>query len=582
MVKEHEKETVKETGANAAIYYDPDAYDTTRPRLMGRHAAGEGFLKGFAAHAAVDRLVCYARSRTAGDDFARRVARLAGRERPCRWVPFVDLAALAEPGCLFMPGPGIDRPAWQRRHVGGDAYSLCGVTHTIASQRLMDVIGALLIAPLQPWDALICTSQAVRDAVEHVLGQWGAYLEERFGAAARPAPRLPVIPLGVDCDALAPATPAAQAARAKLRRAHGIDDGDVAVLFVGRLSFHAKAHPAPMYLALEEAARRGAARIHLVQAGWFANESIERDFKEAARTCCPSVRAVFLDGRQPEVRAGVWFAADAFTSLSDNIQETFGLAPVEAMAAGLPVVVSDWNGYRDTVRSGVDGFTVPTVMPPPGLGGDLALRHDLGVDSYDFYIGAASQCVGVDIAAAAAAYARLAGDPELRRTMGAAGRRRAEERFDWRVVIAAYQELWRELGERRRAGGESAPRRAPAPADPLRDDPFALFAGYPSRLIALDAVISPAPGGDAAARLARLCRLRMNTFAAELLASGDERDAVLRHLADTGPCAVRDLLALFPGARAGRVHRTLGWLAKYGLVRIDAPVVRRDGGGESR
>ena len=30
------------------------------------------------------------------------------------------------------------------------------------------------------------------------------------------------------------------------------------------------------------------------------------------------------------------------------------------MAAGVPLVVSDWNGYRDLVRNGIDGFRVPT------------------------------------------------------------------------------------------------------------------------------------------------------------------------------------------------------------------------------
>jgi hypothetical protein len=330
-----------------------------------------------------------------------------------------------------------------------------------------------------------------------------------------------------------------------------------------------------MYLALEEAARRSGTRIHLIQAGWFASESIEREFKAAA-AFCPSVRALFLDGRRPEIRAGIWFAADVFTSLSDNIQETFGLAPVEAMAAGLPVVVSDWDGYRDTVRHGVDGFAVPTLMPPPGLGTDLALRHDLNVDSYDFYIGAASQCVSVDVAAAADAYTLLASDPELRRAMGAAGRRRAEERFDWPVVIGACQELWAELAERRRAAGESTSRGPDVPADPLREDPFTLFASYPTGIIRLDAVVSLAPsvdtGVDAAARLAHVRRLHMNEFAARLLASDEDRKAALRHLAERGPCAVGDLLALFPGDRARLMHRTLGWLAKYGLVRIAAGV----------
>ena len=46
----------------------------------------------------------------------------------------------------------------------------------------------------------------------------------------------------------------------------------------------------------------------------------------------------------------LWAAADVFLSLVDNIQETFGITPLEAMAAGLPVVASDWDGYRYTMR----------------------------------------------------------------------------------------------------------------------------------------------------------------------------------------------------------------------------------------
>ena len=56
------------------------------------------------------------------------------------------------------------------------------------------------------------------------------------------------------------------------------------------------------------------------------------------------------------------------------------------MAAGLPVVVSDWDGYRDTVRDGVDGFRIiiedvvynfAAAMKAP-----LALR-DLGLKESD-------------------------------------------------------------------------------------------------------------------------------------------------------------------------------------------------------
>jgi len=34
----------------AAIFYHPEAYSTCGPKLMGRNAAGESFLRGFVAH----------------------------------------------------------------------------------------------------------------------------------------------------------------------------------------------------------------------------------------------------------------------------------------------------------------------------------------------------------------------------------------------------------------------------------------------------------------------------------------------------------------------------------------------------
>jgi len=40
--------------ANAAIYLNPEAYNTTRNTFMGRHSAGEGVLHGCISHAVAD------------------------------------------------------------------------------------------------------------------------------------------------------------------------------------------------------------------------------------------------------------------------------------------------------------------------------------------------------------------------------------------------------------------------------------------------------------------------------------------------------------------------------------------------
>ena len=176
-----------------------------------------------------------------------------------------------------------------------------------------------------------------------------------------------------------------------------------------------------MFIALQKAAQHSGRRIHFVMAGWFpGGETDHIRYKEAARRHAPDVPVHFLDGRNPEVVRCCWAAADLFLSLVDNAQETFGLAPVEAMAAGLPVVVSDWDGYRYTVSDGVEGFrgAHPGTGKCPARLEELALQHDHGLLSYQDYVGAVAQHVAVDTEAAAMAIARLVEDPVLRQRMG--------------------------------------------------------------------------------------------------------------------------------------------------------------------
>jgi glycosyltransferase involved in cell wall biosynthesis len=557
---------VPDTLANAALVYMPDNYNTSQPRLMGRHSATEGFLKAFVRHGRVDRFYCYTSARENFEAFTKQVSTYANGPRPTEWIAFTKAADLARAGCVYRPGPNIGYFAWERRHFNQRAYSLCGVTHTTAEHVVMDALGDLLLAPVQPWDAVVCTSRAVKGMVEHQLAHWGEYLGERTGGAVRVSVQLPIIPLGVDCAALE-RTPAAEQARRTSRQRLGIGPDDIVVLFVGRLNLIEKANPLPMYLGLEEAARRTGKRFHLIQAGWFASEPFEKAFKQGGSTLAPSVNHIYLDGRKEDVRANIWFTADIFTSLSDNIQETFGLTPIEAMAAGLPVVVSDWDGYRDTVRDGVDGMCVPTLMPPPGPGEELALRYAMLADGYGRYCGVTSQCISVDPAACAAAYTRLAQDAALRRAMGEAGRRRARELYDWKVVIAAYQELWGELAERRRGEREVAPRRPGQPANPMRDDPFALFAGYPTALIEADAQLTLTPGAGIT-RLELFRSLGISNYGGYLLAPKEDVDRLVERLARQGPCTVAEALASVPAERQAALHRSLGWLAKTGLVQI--------------
>jgi glycosyltransferase involved in cell wall biosynthesis len=532
---------------------------------MGRNAAGESFLRGLIGHGRGERFWVQVANRAHAGAFAE-IMDSAGVKKPVQVVERHTLGALAEPGALYLPGPGLGEHAWQRSlataNSGASGWSLCGITHTTASARAMDSIVELLTAPVQAWDALICTSVAVKDNVERLLSAQAEHLRRRLGACQFVTPRLPVIPLGIHTADFR----FSEAARAAARHRIGAAGDTLVVLYTGRLSFHAKAHPLAMYQALEIAAHRlpSGQKLVLVECGWHANEFIENAFAEAARLACPSVRTVLLDGRLAESRNTAWACADVFCSLSDNIQETFGIVPIEAMAAGLPVVVSDWDGYKDTVRHGVDGFRVPTLMPAAGLGADMAYRHALEIDNYDVYCGNACSVVAVDVGKAAESFSSLFASAELRQQMGAAGRQRAHEDYDWACIIPQYEALWQELGEMRRHA-------APVPvagalAWPARMDPFAAFAAYPTATLGPETLLALAADdpGELKSRIESFGKLAMVSYASLTMMSPEEIDAVLNS-ASQGVRPARELLQDIQPPRRAHVLRGLAMLAKLGI-----------------
>jgi glycosyltransferase involved in cell wall biosynthesis len=546
---------------NAAIYYHPEAYSTSGPKLMGRNAAGESFLRGFLQHSNASEFWVQVHQLDHASHFAQTVQSL-GRTQAVKVVDKNTLGALSQAGVVYYPGPDLGEHAFQRAAYGHSAWSLCGITHTTSSAGAMDALAALITAPVQPWDALICTSNAVKDNVSRVLQAQVDYLKDRLGISKIVLPQLPVIPLGIHTADFVFSAAQKAAARAAL----DVSADTLVVLFMGRLSFHAKAHPLALYQALEIAVQKTGKKVVLLECGWHANEFISKAYAQAASLACPSVRVVTLDGRKPEDRQTAWASTDVFCSLSDNIQETFGIAPIEAMAAGIPVVVSDWDGYKDTVRDGIDGFRIPTLMPQAGLGGDLALRHALALDTYDMYCGHACSLVAVDVQATAQAFERLFNSPQLRRQMGEAGRERAVGVYDWKTVIGQYEALWAQLSDiRATQGKDTKPLAHPWPG---RMDPFHAFASYPSQALTPQTVLALVDANVELAlqRTLQYRQLAMIDFAKLILPSEEEIKAVLS--AGTNQQSAEQWVQGVPADRRPYVLRLLAWLLKLGVLKV--------------
>lgn len=542
--------------AHAIIEFQPEAFSVKGKKLMGRNSAGSGFLEAYFRYSTDSKQRIWIEDQAHAVEFVKQ-AKASGPIKPVHVYNKHRTHLIEEAGTIFHSAPGLSAHAFQRSFYGADRWSICGITHTLLSDRVMDALVSMVTAPVQEWDAVVCTSSVACSVVEAVMEAERERLRERLGAVKFSTPVLEKIPLGVHCDRFGSSKDRKSGARRRL----GISEEEIVVLFVGRLSFHAKAHPAAMDMAVANAA--GNRKVVIVEYGSFPNPQIEQAFEDTARLLVPRVRRIVLDGANHDLGADAWACADIFCSLSDNHQETFGLTPIEAMAAGLPVVVSDWNGYRDTVRDGIDGFRVRTMAPNSDFGSELARQYAQGVLNYDRYCGIASQFVAVDIDEATKAFEALFSSAEMRCRMGEAGRVRARSEFDWAVIYPRYEKLWKELADRR----EFASRRPdPSHPWPARANPFTVFASYPTRLIGSDSQIFHSVRGHA--QHIESCR-RLASFSpvTEILPPTGSIVQVLEKIPETG-IMLSALEKKLPSNLAKILIPTLAWCAKIGAVRI--------------
>ncbi len=400
----------------------------------------------------------------------------------------------------------------------------------------------------RPFDSILCTSRAARDYLERSLGAAGEQLRQLGLEQAGYAGRLDLVPLGVRLADF-PSLDQAQS-----QAGLGLKPGVLTLLCLGRLTPYDKYDLMPMLGVLALLNQRRPTRLILAGADSrdYA-QALGQRAQELGLAECLHIYKDFDSSLKPRLLA----AADIFVSPSDNLQETFGLAIIEAMAAGLPVVASDFSGYRDLVAPGQTGFLIPTLGPADY--GPLDPLWPLLAD----HIAAlqTSQRLAVDLAALLERLELLAGDPELRRRLGQAGRRRVAQRFDWAVVVPRLERLWLELSRQAHKAG---------PLPPLPDVLGAglgrVFGGFPS--LTLEAAQMLAPGPLAADFLAgRWARRPYPDMAQTLDPAGLE--PVLDALAGRGQKAsLAQLQAdLEDNLPPWQVEHLALWGLKYGLLR---------------
>lgn len=199
--------------------------------------------------------------------------------------------------------------------------------------------------------------------------------------------RIAIVPNGVELERFEQAVPAS------------LPSGRY-MLFVGRLE---PRKGFPVAVAAFQRLCTEYQDLHLLVVGDGSQRSALQQLPQSAR------RRVELLGVVPDELLPRYFrAADLFVAPAVG-SESFGIVLVEAMAAGVPVVASDIEGYREVTRHGHDALLVP-----PG-----------------------------DHMALAEGCRRVLDDSELARALSERGRERAKE-FSWCVVATRLEETYRE------------------------------------------------------------------------------------------------------------------------------------------
>ncbi len=277
------------------------------------------------------------------------------------------------------------------------AHSMAALTHGFAPAlfvtRRMDYRPNRVFAPYlfnRAVDCVVAISAGVADSL---------------AAAGVDRSCVTVVPSGVDCERFRP--PSADE-RARARARFGLSDGEAAIVAVGALEPR-KGH---RYLieAITALAHSGIALKCLIAGDGSIRGDLEREI-----TALGCAGPVTMLGRIEDPRELLW-AADIFAMPS--LKEGLGVAALEAMACGLPAVVSAVGGLREVVEHDHSGILVAP-----------ARADEIG-----------------------AAIARLASSVELRNRMGAAARQRVEQNYSMGAMAERTLALYRAALEKTRGG----------------------------------------------------------------------------------------------------------------------------------
>jgi D-inositol-3-phosphate glycosyltransferase len=346
-------------------------------------------------------------------------------------------------GVWFNPIPycsvhgGIEIAHRIRSHYASTLYPIATLFHGLAEvNTFYQLYLKLFFYPTLPCDSIICTSRASRDSARKIIGHLGDRLDEELGIRTKYNGRFDLVPLCVNTSEFYPRD------KRNVRRKLEIPQNAFVILYLGRISPQ-KADLYPFLQAFRWLVQNNPERQLL----WVIAGTEEPGYSDLllrhARELNVAEHVRVVLNISDETKTLLLPASDVFVSPVDTLDESFGLTPIEAMACGVPQVVPNWNGYRDTVSHGETGFLIPTYWTD--CSSDLTETGILAGDAFDHLC--LGQSIAVDMRHTVRYIQTLMDNPGLSHEMGKRSRDRAFSVYSYQSVVKQYEELWAELAK---------------------------------------------------------------------------------------------------------------------------------------
>jgi glycosyltransferase involved in cell wall biosynthesis len=251
------------------------------------------------------------------------------------------------------------------------------------------------------------------------------------------APRVECIPYGVFPKRFG------TLAQEQCRNLLGVPQNAVVLACVGRLTDRLKADFDPLLMVTWRLAKQGL-NPYLLIAGADDQPGYRAELEAKAGMLGIGSRFSCRTDFDESLKPLIYTASDVCVFPVDNLQETFGLAVLEAMASARPVVATNWSGYRDLVVPGETGFLVDCSMDSAHNSAFAFLLAISRIVTAEAYM---AKHTLVDVDGMYTVILRLIENPDLRRQFGEAGRRRVIEKFSWSESVRRFENLWMEQRE---------------------------------------------------------------------------------------------------------------------------------------